>query len=179
MTSTTQWNALFERARLANRTRHGMCCGRSDQRSSPTLPTRTPRRDAVKLEPLSSITASGLPARARRRSNLGSWRSTTERVRSATEPADYSPAPCDVTHYRRCAGQPNTRTPTPRQTQSRRLPRRVPRRLGIQQRRLRPLPGQPDRVATDPFVCRPIAAAVILAGMGFPVILELRKVTAG
>jgi trk system potassium uptake protein TrkH len=29
--------------------------------------------------------------------------------------------------------------------------------------------------ATDPFICLPIAAAVILAGIGFPVIFELRK----
>jgi trk system potassium uptake protein len=29
--------------------------------------------------------------------------------------------------------------------------------------------------ATDPFVCLPIAAAVILGGIGFPVILELRR----
>ncbi len=29
--------------------------------------------------------------------------------------------------------------------------------------------------ATDPFICLPIAAAVILGGLGFPVILQLRK----
>ena len=56
------------------------------------------------------------------------------------------------------------------------LARRLPRRLGVQQRRLRALHRQPDRAssATGGSACRS-RSAVIVGGIGFPVLFELRR----